>query len=106
MNRRQRWLRALAEAADRMLWGSLVPVYRKCGKPTCHCATGEKHGPVWYLSRHEDGRTRMRFIAPAQLEIVKQGVTAFQRYRELGQRLAAENLARLHLERPRARRTR
>lgn len=106
MDRRQRWLRELAGAADRMLWGSLVAVYRKCGKPTCHCATGEKHGPVWYLSRREEGRTQMRFIAFAQLEIVKQGVAAFQRYRELGQRLAAENLARLQRERLRARRTR
>jgi len=101
MTYRQRWLRELMAAADRMLWGSLVAVYRKCGKPTCHCATGEKHGPVWYLSRHEEGRTQMRFVPPAQLEDVQQGVAALQRYRELGQRLAAQNLARLPGRRPR-----
>lgn len=102
MTQRQRWLRELMEAADRMLWGSLVAVYRKCGKPTCHCATGEKHGPAWYLSRREEGRTQMRFVPPAQLESVQQSVAAFQRYRELGQRLAAQNLARLSGRRPRA----
>ncbi len=102
MTQRQRWLRELMEAADRMLWGSLVAVYRKCGKPTCHCATGEKHGPAWYLSRREEGRTQMRFVPPAQLERVQQSVAAFQRYRELGQRLAAQNLARLSGRRPRA----
>ncbi len=32
--------------------GSLVERYRKCGKPTCHCAReGERgHGPSWSLT--------------------------------------------------------
>jgi hypothetical protein len=29
--------------------GSLVTRYRRCGKPTCHCATTEGHGPAHYL---------------------------------------------------------
>ena len=95
MRRRRQWVKALVEVAELMLWGSLVAVYRKCGKPTCHCATGEKHGPVWYLSRREAGRTRMWYIPPEWLPIVQQGVAAFQRYREVGQRLAAANLTRV-----------
>jgi len=106
MNKRRQWLHDLVEAADRMLWGSLVAVYRKCGKPTCHCATGEKHGPVWYLSSRDEGRTRMWFVPSAQLEAARQGVKAFHRYRERGQRLAAENLAQLKRERARGRRGR
>lgn len=78
-----------------MLWGSLVAVYRRCGKPTCHCATGEKHGPAWYLSQHEQGRTRMRFVPTEHLAAAQRGVAAFHRYRELGHRLAGENLERL-----------
>jgi hypothetical protein len=85
----------LIEAADQMLWGSLVAVYRKCGKRTCHCVTGEKHGPVWYLSQREEGRTRMRFVPSDQVEAARRGVEAFHHYRELGRRLAAENWARL-----------
>ncbi len=23
--------------------------YIRCGKPTCHCATGRGHGPYWML---------------------------------------------------------
>jgi len=103
---RRRWLQELTQAAEQMLWGSLVAVYRRCGKPTCHCATGEKHGPAWYLSQREAGRTKMRFVPSDQLEAVRRGVAAFQRYRELGQRLAAENLTRLHLGRRRRRRAR
>jgi hypothetical protein len=95
MRRRRQWVKALGEAAERMLWGSLVPVYRKCGKPTCHCATGEKHGPAWYLSRREEGRTRMWYVPPALLPTVQQGVAAFHRYRAVGQRLAAANLTRV-----------
>jgi hypothetical protein len=28
--------------------GSLVLTHRRCGKPTCHCASGEGH-PIWFL---------------------------------------------------------
>jgi hypothetical protein len=104
MTERARWVRDLAHAAEQMLWGSLVAVYRKCGKPTCHCATGDKHGPVWYLSQHEEGRTRMRFVPAEHLDAVRRGVTAFQQYREFGHRVAAQNLDRLlgprHRRRP------
>jgi len=95
MTRRTRWVHDLAHAAEQMLWGSLVAVYRKCGKPTCHCATGEKHGPVWYLSQHEKGRTRMRFVPTEHVDAVQRGVAAFHQYRELGHRVAEQNLERL-----------
>ncbi len=103
---RRRWLQELTKAAEQMLWGSLVAVYRRCGKPTCRCATGEKHGPAWYLSQREAGRTKMRFVPADQLEALQRGVAAFRRYRELGQRLAAENLTRLQRGHRRGRRAR
>jgi hypothetical protein len=34
----------LAALSDKMLWGSLGAVYRRCGRANCHCAKGEKHG--------------------------------------------------------------
>ena len=104
MTTHTRWIQELAHAAEVMLWGSLVAVYRKCGNPTCHCATGEKHGPVWYLSQHEGGRTRMRFVPAEHLDAVRRGVAAFHEYRELGQRVAAQNL--VHLLGPQRRRRR
>ncbi len=95
MTERRHWVHDLARAAEQMLWGSLVAVFRKCGNPTCHCATGEKHGPAWYLSQHEGGRTRMRFVPAEHVDAVRRGVAAFQQYRGLGQRVAAQNLVRL-----------
>lgn len=97
MKRRERWLKEVAEVCGRMLWGSMTEVYRRCGRPTCHCARGEKHGPVFYLSRHEGGRTRNILIPGKLRRVVEEGAAAYRRYRELGQGLAEENLRALGL---------
>ncbi len=75
--------------------GSVVKVYRKCGKPTCHCATGEGH-PTTYLSCKHDGKTRMVYVpAHAQAKVTQEA----QRYRRLRQhRASLAKLARRSLE--------
>lgn len=36
--------------------------YRKCGKPNCWCAQGEKsHGPYWYRSVRKDGKVTKEY---------------------------------------------
>ena len=99
-------IEAVVAATDKMLWGSLGAVYRRCGKPTCHCATGEKHGPVFYLTRGEHGRTRNIYVPAELLEEVEAGVAAYRRYRELGQEIAEANARRLGLEKTKRRRRR
>jgi hypothetical protein len=54
----------LAALSRKMLWGSLGAVYRRCGRANCHCAKGEKHGPVFYLTRNEGGHTRNIYVPP------------------------------------------
>ena len=44
-----------------MVEGAFVTLGRKCGKPTCRCATGEKHYSK-FLSRSVDGRTRLVYV--------------------------------------------
>lgn len=44
-----------------LLGGSLNEVARKCGKPTCRCASGEGH-PMWTLTYSVDGQRRVEFI--------------------------------------------
>jgi len=84
-------------ATASMLWGSLGAVYRRCGRKGCHCAIGEKHGPVFYLTRSEAGRTRNIYV-PAELRAeVEAGVAAYRRFRELGQEIAETNAQRLGL---------
>ena len=93
------WLRELGELTEHMLWGSFQPVFRRCGHPGCHCASGEKHGPIFYLCRREEGRTRNIFVPTELHEDVQAGVAAFRRYRELGLEIAEANLRTLGLER-------
>ena len=66
--RREHIARELAALGD-VQSGSLAERYRRCGKPTCHCATdgGPGHGPSWSLTRRVDGKTVTRIIAPSEV---------------------------------------
>lgn len=48
--RRQRLLRQLSLPPD-LIRGSVVERFNTCGKPNCACATGQKHGPFYYLTQ-------------------------------------------------------
>ena len=87
----------IVAVTGKMLWGSLGAVYRRCGRKGCHCAAGEKHGPVFYLTRSEAGRTHKIYVPPELGEEVEAGVAAYWRYRELGQEIAEANARRLGL---------
>jgi hypothetical protein len=91
-------------ATAKMLWGSLGAVYRRCGRKGCHCATGDKHGPVFYLTRSEAGRTHNIYVPPELRAAVEEGVAAYRRYRELGQEIAEANARRLGLGKKRGER--
>ncbi len=84
-----------------MLQGTLVALYRRCGKKGCRCERGEKHGPAYCLSYKEGGVTRMVYIPASRLEEVRKGVEAFSRYWELGVKLARLNLEIMGLRRRR-----
>ena len=47
--RREKLLRGLPPLA-RILRGSLLEKYIRCGRPGCHCANNRGHGPKRYLS--------------------------------------------------------
>lgn len=65
--------------------GSLVGRYRKCGKPTCHCARvgDEGHGPSWSLTRRVEGRTVTRIIPPAAVPRTREQIAEYRRLRRL-----------------------
>ena len=94
----------LAALSGKMLWGSLGAVYRRCGRANCHCAKGEKRGPVFYLTRNQGGRTRNIYVPPELHDEVAAGVSAYRRYRELGQQIAEANARDLGLGQQRRRR--
>jgi hypothetical protein len=89
-----------------MLRGTLTPLYRRCGTPTCYCATGEqKHGPVYSLNWSESGTPTRVYVPSEMVEQVKAGVEEYRRYRELGQQVADAHARALGLA-PAARRKR
>ncbi len=48
---------------EEMLRGSLIERYKRCGKPSCKCATGRGHGPKFYLSVSRAGeRPLMQYV--------------------------------------------
>lgn len=75
----------LAQIRD-MRPGSLVGRYRKCGKPSCHCAaTGSAgHGPSWSLTREVEGKTVTKIIpAGAAVERTQAQIAEYRRFRAL-----------------------
>jgi len=57
---------------------SLSIVYRTCGKPTCACARGDRHGPYYSLSVQSGGRNDRYHLSEREAE--KAG-PAIERYR-------------------------
>ena len=82
---------ALAQIGD-MRPGSLVPRFRKCGKPSCHCAKkgSPGHGPSFSLTRGVAGKTVTRIIpAGAAVERTREQVAEYHRFRQLVQKVTA-----------------
>jgi hypothetical protein len=75
----------LAEIGD-MRPGSLVERFRKCGKPTCHCAEKEApgHGPCYSLTHAVAGKTLTRVIPKGMaVEHTRQQIAEYHRFRDL-----------------------
>lgn len=105
--RRKQQVAEVVRVTTQMLRGTVTPLYRRCGTPTCYCASGEqKHGPVYSLNWSEDGQPARIYLAPEMVEQVQAGVEAYRRYRDIGQQIAAENARELGLARPERKRRR
>jgi Family of unknown function (DUF6788) len=64
-----------------LLPGSLSETRRRCGKPTCHCATGAGH-PVWSLTFMVDGKKRVERIPEDWVEEVRRRVDAGREFKQ------------------------
>lgn len=45
-----------------MIYGFPYKLFKKCGKPTCKCASGEKHGPYPALSVCREGKQKIVMV--------------------------------------------
>jgi hypothetical protein len=60
--------------------GSLQREWRRCGKPTCRCASGMLHGPYWYLRWRDRGSQRRRYVPSERVDATR---TAIEQRRRL-----------------------
>jgi hypothetical protein len=72
--RRRQLAKRMADP-EATLRGTLISQGRRCGKPGCHCAQGELHGPYVYLSvgRATQG-ARLLYIPASMAESVRHRV--------------------------------
>jgi hypothetical protein len=72
--------------------GSLVPRFRKCGKPSCHCAKkgSQGHGPSYSLTHAVAGKTVTHVIPAGEaVERTRAQMKEHHRFRVLVQQLIA-----------------
>jgi hypothetical protein len=88
--------RELVGLTSQMLFGTLSERYTTCGKATCRCARGERHGPVVQVSyRGSEGKTTGYSVPQASVDAVRTGVGAWHRFQAIARELAERNRARL-----------
>jgi len=75
--RRRTLLRQMARI-EPVLLGNVYDVMRRCGNPSCHCATQPGHRQTLWIFT-EKGRRRCKFIRRQDAEWVKR---AWRRYRD------------------------
>ena len=88
--RKLQLLRALPEM-DHILRGSLITRHVKCGKSSCHCATGTGHASL-YLSSFYHGKTQMDYVPAAWEEWVRTGLTNYEVAQDILSELTELNL--------------
>lgn len=77
-----------------VLRGTMTTFRRRCGKATCHCATGEPHeSPA--LTYTEAGRTKTLTLSPAEVAEVAAALARYQAAHGELERAAEAGLVKL-----------
>ena len=85
-----------------LLAGTVVERYLKCQRDGCAiCRERGGHGPVYYLSIREDGRTRMIYVSKERLEEVRKAIGDYRVLRDGLQELTRRELQKWRKKRSR-----
>ncbi len=77
--------------------GSLSLTHRRCGQPTCHCATEKKGHPVWSLTFMAGGKKHVERVPNEWVEEVQHLVEAGREFKEAMAEVFAANAQLLAL---------
>ena len=90
------------EQAPWLLAGTVVERYLKCQRKGCAiCREQGGHGPAYYLSIREDGRTRMIYISKDHLAEVRKAIRDYHAVRDGFQELTRSELQKWRKKRSR-----
>jgi hypothetical protein len=85
----------LVRLARQMVFGVVAERGRVCGKPTCHCARGERHPSAQLSYRGPEGKTVGHHVPQGLVEPVREGVAAWHRFQAVARELAERNRVQL-----------
>jgi hypothetical protein len=91
-------LHLLLQQADGFVHGSLIRMRRRCGNPTCRCATQDQKHESWYLGVTQKRKTRMKHIAKDKEATVRRWLDAHRKARLLLEQISVEAWKRLSEE--------
>lgn len=99
-------VRKLAQVGP-LLAGSLVRIAKHCGRPGCHCQTGDKH-VGWYLTRSVKGKTQTTYVPIDMRKEVQGWINEHRRLKQLIAEISELNraLIRTHVSHRQRRGTR
>jgi hypothetical protein len=78
--------------------GSLSLTHRRCGKSSCHCASGQGH-PMWSLTFMVNGKKHVERVPAGWVEEVRRRVEQGREFKQAWADVLAANAQLLVLER-------
>ena len=82
------------------LRGSLVERYVTCGNPSCKCAKGERHGPMWYLTvTLGPGRTTGGIVPAEKVDQVRGWIENYHKVKDHLEKISEINRELLRRQR-------
>jgi len=65
--------------------GSIMSLYRKCGKPNCGCNENQetKHGPYYIWTRKEKGKTITRSLSEERFHQCQQCIENYKKMEQI-----------------------
>jgi len=98
LERRRRLIAGLPPLVE-VLRGSVVRRRLRCGKPGCHCATGEGHPAVYLSVTLAGGRSEQISLPTSLIPRAEQGVANYHAWWEAIEKVSAINRELLRRER-------
>lgn len=100
LRQRRQGLAKLLPPVTEILRGSLVERFVTCGNPSCKCARGERHGPMWYLTvTLGPGRTTGGIIPEEKVAEVRHWIENYHKLKDNIEKISEINRELLRRER-------